>query len=112
MRLVIDRYVYDKELSFAELIIPTMDSVRYRYLLDLLVTNNKNVMMSGPTGTGKTVNVSQHLQTGFSDKFVPLCITFSAQTSANQTQAGRVLLFCFCPRLSARWRRGSSGQPV
>ncbi|CAN0371040.1 unnamed protein product, partial [Ectocarpus sp. 12 AP-2014] len=40
----------------------------------------------GPTGTGKTVNVVQHLQTGVSDSFVPLCLAFSAQTSANQTQ--------------------------
>lgn len=40
----------------------------------------------GPTGTGKTVNIVQHLQTGVSDAFVPLCLTFSAQTSANQTQ--------------------------
>ena len=52
----------------------------------LLLTNNKHVMMTGPTGTGKTVNINSHLQTGFSDKYVPLCITFSAQTSANQTQ--------------------------
>lgn len=45
------------------------------------------VPRSGPTGTGKTVNVVQYLQTGVSDSFVPLCLTFSAQTSANQTQA-------------------------
>lgn len=43
--------------------------------------------IAGPTGTGKTVNVVQHLQTGVSDSFVPLCLAFSAQTSANQTQA-------------------------
>ena len=44
------------------------------------------IPIAGPTGTGKTVNVVQHLQTGVSDSFVPLCLAFSAQTSANQTQ--------------------------
>ena len=44
-------------------------------------------MMTGPTGTGKTVNVNRHLQGGFNPlKYVPICLTFSAQTSANQVQ--------------------------
>lgn len=45
------------------------------------------LLHSGPTGTGKTVNVAQYLQKGISESSVPLCLTFSAQTSANQTQA-------------------------
>lgn len=81
-----DAYKYDPKLSFSELMIPTMDSVRYTYLLDHLVKNNHHVLMTGPTGTGKTVNINEQLQKGFDEKFVPICITFSAQTSANQTQ--------------------------
>ncbi|CAM9123848.1 unnamed protein product [Hapterophycus canaliculatus] len=79
-------YKHDPKLEFCELIIPTVDSVRYTYLLNLLISGDKHVLMTGPTGTGKTVNVVQHLQTGVSDSFVPLCLAFSAQTSANQTQ--------------------------
>ena len=82
----VEPYHAQRGKDFAELIIPTLDSVRYTYLLDLLVTNNMHVLMTGPTGTGKTVNINAHLQTGFSDKYVPICMTFSAQTSANQTQ--------------------------
>jgi len=79
-------YKYDAKATFSELIIPTLDSVRYTYLLDLLVTNKKHVLMVGDTGTGKTVNIMKHLQGGFSDTYVPLCLMFSAQTSANQVQ--------------------------
>jgi dynein heavy chain, axonemal len=82
----VEPYKYDPKLSFSELIIPTMDSVRYTYLLNHLVRNNQHVLMTGPTGTGKTVNVNEQLQKGFDDKYVPICLTFSAQTSANQTQ--------------------------
>ena len=48
-------YEHDPAASFAELIIPTPDSVRYTYLLETLVLHNKHVLMTGPTGTGKTL---------------------------------------------------------
>ena len=79
-------YQYDSKLSYAELIIPTKDSICYTYLLDILVRNNKHVLMTGPTGTGKTVNILGHLQNGLPEKYIPITISFSAQTSANQTQ--------------------------
>lgn len=79
-------YSYDPKLSFAELIIPTKDSICYTYLLDILVKNNKHVLMTGPTGTGKTVNVLGHLLNGLPDKYIPITLSFSAQTGANQTQ--------------------------
>jgi dynein heavy chain len=82
----VDPYKFDAKVSFSDLIVPTKDSVCYTHLLDVLLKNSKHVLMTGPTGTGKTVNVSRHLQTGLSDKYVPITLSFSAQTSANQTQ--------------------------
>lgn len=83
----VPHYECDSSTSFDELIIPTLDSVRYTFLLDTLLHNEKHMLMTGPTGTGKTVNVSRHLQTGLHpDRFAPICVTFSAQTSANQVQ--------------------------
>ena len=82
----INPYVYDPKLSFSELIIPTKDSIGYKYLLDVLIKNKKHVLMTGPTGTGKTVNILGHLQNDLPDKYIPISMCFSAQTSANQTQ--------------------------
>mgnify|MGYP000067473068 CR=1 FL=1 len=82
----VEPYQYNAKLSFAELIIPTKDSVRYKYLSAMLLQNNKHVLMSGPTGTGKTINASEMLSTELPKKYVPVVLTFSAQTSANQTQ--------------------------
>eukprot|EP00501_MAST-03F_sp_TOSAG23-6_P002658 GSMAST32.ASY1.ANO1.2804.1 assembled CDS len=79
-------YVFDGSLGFNELVVPTMDTARYTKVLDMLLINNHHVMMCGPTGTGKTVNISKHLQSGMDKMYIPLCFTFSAQTSANQTQ--------------------------
>jgi dynein heavy chain len=83
---IMDEYRHNVKLSFAEMIIPTMDTVRYTYLLELLVTNNMHVLMTGPTGTGKTVNINRWLSTEAPKNYVPLTFTFSARTSANMTQ--------------------------
>ena len=37
----VDPYVFNAKLSFAELIIPTKDSVRYKFLARTLLTNSK-----------------------------------------------------------------------
>ena len=79
-------FQYDARLSFAELIIPTKDSVRYKNIATRLLMNRENVLFTGPTGTGKTVNITQLISTELPKEYVPLTLTFSAQTSANQTQ--------------------------
>jgi len=83
----------DSKLSFSEIVVPTNDSVRNTYLMDLLLMNKKHVLMVGETGTGKTVNINQYLlgQSTVDDRPInenclPINITFSAQTSANMTQ--------------------------
>ncbi|CAB1101954.1 unnamed protein product [Ectocarpus sp. CCAP 1310/34] len=42
-------YKHDPKLEFCELIIPTVDSVRYTYLLNLLIDGDKHVLMTGTT---------------------------------------------------------------
>ena len=44
------------------------------------------VLCIGPTGTGKTLAVSDKLLKGMSNKYLSHFISFSARTSANQTQ--------------------------
>ena len=51
----------DTKLAFNEIVVPTDDSIRMKYLLRLLLTTGKHVLTPGPTGTGKTVNISEML---------------------------------------------------
>jgi len=74
------------DLSFHETIVPTKDSICYTHLLEKMLKNRKPLLMTGPTGTGKTVNIGNYIKSGMPSDFVPLPLTFSAQTSANQTQ--------------------------
>jgi dynein heavy chain len=76
---------YDAE--FSDLIIPTVDTARYTFLLDVAVTHGQHILFVGPTGTGKSVYIGNHLMHGLSkDVFTLNFVAFSARTSANSTQ--------------------------
>ena len=66
--------------------VPTMDSIRIQYLYKTLLTNKYHVLSPGPTGTGKSININSLLGGLMPDNYQYIGITFSAQTSANQTQ--------------------------
>ena len=76
----------NEKLTYSEIVVPTNDYTRMLYLMKLLLTNKKHVMLPGPTGTGKTLNAFTLLQGGLPAEYQYITITFSAQTSANQTQ--------------------------
>ena len=74
-------------LDFADMVIPTKDSVRNVALLQKLLTNRFQVLCVGPTGTGKTINIESYLMHEMdASKYIPLVTSFSAQTSANDAQ--------------------------
>ena len=71
---------------FSDIIVPTLDSVRYMWILEQMVVHNYHVLCVGPTGTGKTLSVADKLMNSMPDRFMYVKVGFSAQTSANQTQ--------------------------
>lgn len=73
--------------AFQDIIVPTLDSVRNSWLLATLVKANSHVLWVGGTGTGKTLCISETLtKTLANGVFSPVSITFSAKSSASQTQ--------------------------
>nr|XP_024648317.1 dynein heavy chain 1, axonemal isoform X2 [Macaca nemestrina] len=74
------------DTNYCNIIVPTMDTVQMSHLLDMLLTNKKPVLCIGPTGTGKTLTISDKLLKNLALEYVSHFLTFSARTSANQTQ--------------------------
>jgi dynein heavy chain len=80
-------YAIPAKAKYDEILVPTADTARYSFLLKTLATHGKSILYVGPTGTGKSLYIRDTLVSGLpKDIYNPLFITFSAQTSANQTQ--------------------------
>ncbi|CAH1180440.1 unnamed protein product [Phaedon cochleariae] len=81
------QFNYDKEVPFFETLVPTMDTVRFGYIMERLIYVNHPVFLTGDTGVGKSV-VAKDVLTRLNDTnlFVPATLNFSAQTNSFRTQ--------------------------
>lgn len=89
---VIPSFEYDKDKSFFDLVVPTLDTTRFSFILQRQLEVFANVFFTGVTGTGKTVIVSDLInrmkpteEEGGADLF-DVSLNFSAQTISLQIQ--------------------------
>jgi len=76
----------ERAANIQSVIVPTMDTARTSYFVELCTSNKRPMLYVGPTGTGKSAYVRESLMKLPKDKFVASFINFSAKTTANQTQ--------------------------
>ena len=74
------------DLQFAAMVVPTVDTVRNSYVVRTLLKNGSNTLVTGDTGTGKTVLASEELDRLPIDTYSSLTINFSAATLSKTTQ--------------------------
>ena len=60
-----DPYEVPVGAPFSSVIVPTIDSIRMNNVLKQLLINKKHTLLCGPTGTGKSISVSQQLNQSF-----------------------------------------------
>ncbi|XP_052104325.1 dynein axonemal heavy chain 2-like isoform X7 [Mytilus californianus] len=71
---------------FFRLIVPTVDTVRYQFLVSSLIKSFNPVLLVGPVGTGKTSIANNTLSKVDSKSYGVLTVNMSAQTTSNQVQ--------------------------
>ncbi|PRP88057.1 dynein heavy chain 6, axonemal-like [Planoprotostelium fungivorum] len=80
-------FQYDPKIPYFQMIVPTVDSVRYTFLMNRLMKVNRPVLFSGGTGVGKTSIITDQLFHGnHNGSIIPVTINFTARTSSKRTQ--------------------------
>jgi dynein heavy chain len=84
---IIPQFQFEDDVSYFQLMVPNIDSVRFSYAVDKMISIEQSVWLTGISGVGKSV-IMQNLLESMKDKagVVPVYMTFSAQTKALNTQ--------------------------
>ncbi|XP_076676367.1 dynein heavy chain at 16F [Andrena cerasifolii] len=84
---IMPEFVYDSDVPFFDILVPTVDTVRFGYMMKKMVEINKPVFFTGATGVGKSV-ITKVVLNDLEDTelWVPITLIFSAQTTSGRTQ--------------------------
>jgi dynein heavy chain len=74
----IEPYQVDTRVSYNEIVVPTLDSIRMKNVAKKLIMAGKHVLMPGPIGTGKSVYLAQLGFFEMPEEYQTLKMTFSA----------------------------------
>ncbi|XP_048524356.1 dynein axonemal heavy chain 2 [Dendroctonus ponderosae] len=77
---------FESSWPFYKIIVPTIDTVRYEFVVNALLHKGCPVLLTGPVGTGKTSTAQSVLGTLDSDTYTVLNVNMSAQTSSANLQ--------------------------
>ena len=73
-------------MPFYKILVPTVDTLRYEYVLSTLLKQNQPALVVGPVGTGKTQLTQAVLDKFDKEKWSFLNINMSSQTTSNNVQ--------------------------
>lgn len=83
----VPEFKYNAAKPFFDILVPTVDTVRYSYIAKNLIRYQKPILFSGQTGVGKSVIMADCLNMNKTDlKLALIIFQFSAQTSSERTQ--------------------------
>lgn len=75
------KYEFDSKISFKEIIVPTIEQIKIKNILDLLIKNGHHVILMGQQGVGKSITAQYYFHNIDNSKTAYNQINFSAQTN-------------------------------
>lgn len=82
----VSAYEPPADKKFASILVPTVDTTRYSWLLTALLQNKRPVMFCGDSGTAKTVTVFSAFRSLDQDVYMFLSVNFSSRTTSRNFQ--------------------------
>lgn len=83
----VPEFIYEPKSPYFSILVPTVDTLRYSSLLEILIKIKKQIFFTGETGVGKSVIIQKFISQN-QDKLelMPIYLNFSAQTNSYSTQ--------------------------
>jgi len=75
---LLTEFKFNKDQPYFNILVPTPDTVKYKYMLQRITMHGKNVLITGETGVGKSVIIGDWVTNLDPDQFVFTSMNFSA----------------------------------
>lgn len=85
-RHLVPDYIHDPGKRYNEILVPTVDTVRTEWLLNLMYSIKKPTLLVGESGTSKTATMQSFLRKLNSDINLVLNVNFSSRTTSMDVQ--------------------------
>jgi len=77
---ILEQYVFNPKQNFFEILVPTNDTVKYKFLQQKLLMNGRNALIMGETGVGKSV-ITKNFLMNAPENLLSAFINFSGKTT-------------------------------
>ncbi|XP_012151823.2 dynein heavy chain at 89D [Megachile rotundata] len=85
-RSLVPEYVHDRAKHFSEILVPTIDTARTMWFVQLMSDLDRPALLVGETGTSKTAIINEFLRNLSAEKYNQLLINFSSRTTSMDVQ--------------------------
>lgn len=82
--LKLEEYVFPPNASVSDVLVPTKESNCLSYWINVCILAGIPMLVTGPSGTGKTATILNHINQMAADKYLRNVINFSVNTTAEQ----------------------------
>ncbi|CAH0724307.1 unnamed protein product, partial [Brenthis ino] len=83
---LVPEYIHDRDLRFSSILVPTVDTLRMTWLIKIMESVERPVLLVGDTGTSKTAIINNYLRGLPPEKFIVQQMNFSSRTSSMDVQ--------------------------
>ncbi|PZC71734.1 hypothetical protein B5X24_HaOG212562 [Helicoverpa armigera] len=83
---LVPEYIHDREKKFPAILVPTVDTLRLTWLIKIMESVERPVLLVGETGTSKTAIITNYLRGLPADRYIVQQMNFSSRTSSMDVQ--------------------------